>query len=267
MSSIIPDAMQAGSVLLREGLEAILVIAALAAFLRKAHAHAAVIWLYAGAIAGVLVSVMLAAVFETFFGGVHDDRVEAAVLVVAAAMMLYMSGWLFLRQDPAGWASELKEKAAAAIGARTMVSMALIAFLAVLREGAETALFLHATARAANGWSAGILTGIGVALVLLVGLVIAIVWLAVRLPLRPMFVVTSAFLFVMGLKFIGAAIQECQEQVIVPMHPADVPRWAIDLGINPSWEALGTQLVVVAMAVVGLIAATRMRPQSQGAVR
>lgn len=262
MGSILSEAMQSGSVLLREGLEAILVIAALAAFLRKAHAHAAVIWLYAGAIAGVMVSVILAAVFEAYFGGIHDDRVEAAILIVAAAMMLYMSGWLFLRQDPAGWTSELKEKAAAAIGARTMVSMALIAFLAVLREGAETALFLHATARAANGWSVGILTGMAVALALLVVLVIAIVWLAVRLPLRPMFVATSAFLFVMGLKFIGAAIQECQEQVIVPVHPADVPRWAIDLGINPSWEALGAQLVVLAMAAIGLFAATRARPQS-----
>ena len=142
-----------------------------------------------------------------------------------------------------------------------MLSMALIAFLAVLREGAETALFLHATARAANGWNAGILAGMGGALVLLVGLVITIVWLAVRLPLRPMFLVTSAFLFVMGLKFIGAAIQEFQEQVMVPVHPADVPRWAIDLGVNPSWEALGTQLVVVAVAAVGLFAATRARPQ------
>ncbi len=104
----------------------------------------------------------------------------------------------------------------------------------------------------------------GTALVLLVVLVIAIVWLAVRLPLRPMFVVTSAFLFVMGLKFIGAAIQECQEQVMVPFHPADVPRWAIDLGINPSWEALGTQLVVVAIAGIGLLAATRMRPVQAG---
>jgi high-affinity iron transporter len=262
MGSIFSEALQSGSVLLREGLEAILVIAALAAFLRKAHAHAAVLWLYAGAIAGVLVSVALAAVFEVYFGGTHDDRVEAAVLVVAAAMMLYMSGWLFLRQDAAGWTSDLKQKAEAAIGARTMLSMALISFLAVLREGAETALFLHATARAANGWTIGILSGIGVSLVLLVGLVIAIVWLAVRLPLRPMFLVTSAFLFVMGLKFIGAAIQECQEQVIVPMHPADVPRWAIDIGVNPSWEALGTQLVVVAVAAVGLLAMSRGRPQT-----
>ena len=102
----------------------------------------------------VLASFGMAWVFEAFFDGNHNDLIEAGVIVIAAGLMFTMSGWLFLRQDPAGWTSELKEKAAAAIGARTMVSMALIAFLAVLREGAETALFLHATARAANGWSA-----------------------------------------------------------------------------------------------------------------
>ncbi len=137
--------------------------------------------------------------------------------------------------------------------------MAVIAFLAVLREGAETALFLHATARTSNGWTVGIIAGIAVAFLMLVLLVIAIVWLAVRLPLRPMFIATSAFLFVMGLKFIGAAIQECQEQVILPVHPADVPRWLIDLGINPSWEALSLQLVVAAAAALGLLAMQRAR--------
>lgn len=256
------DAMQAMSVLLREGLEAILVIAALAAFLRKAGAERSVRWLYIGAVAGVLASIAAAAVFEAFFGGVHDDRVEAVVLIVAAGLMLYVSGWLYLKQDPAAWTADLKHAASAAIGTRTTLSLALIAFLAVLREGAETVLFLHAIVRTANGWTPGIIGGIAVASVLLVVLVIAIVWLAVRLPLRPMFIVTSAFLFVMGLRFIGAAVQECQEQLLLPVHPADVPRWLIDAGINPTWEALGVQLVVMAVAAVGLLVSQRMRPQA-----
>ncbi|MDX2204737.1 MAG: FTR1 family protein [Hyphomicrobiaceae bacterium] len=254
----ISDALQSGSVLLREGLEAILVIAALAAFLRKAGAGRAIAWLYAGALAGIVASLFAAAAFEAFFDGMHDDRIEAAVLIFAAAMMLYMSGWLYLRQDPAAWTSDLRH-AATTIGPRATLSMATIAFLAVLREGAETALFLHAMARTSNGWTLGILTGMGVASLALVLLVIAIVWLAVRLPLRPMFLVTSAFLFVMGLKFVGAAIQECQEQVLLPVHPADVPRWLIDLGLNPSWEALSTQALIGTAALLGLLAAQRTR--------
>ncbi len=257
--NFLSEALQSGSVLVREGLEAILVIAALAAFLRKSGAERSIGWLYGGAIAGVVASLFVAALFEMFFGGVHDDRVEALVLVFAAVMMLYMSGWLFLRQNAAAWTAELKQKAGA-IGTGATLSMAMIAFLAVLREGAETALFLHATARTASGWSAGIVTGIVVAFAILMLLVLAIVWLAVRLPLRPMFVVTSAFLFVMGLKFVGAAIQECQEQVLVPMHPADVPRWLIDLGLNPSWEALSAQLLIALVAALGVATTLRMRP-------
>ncbi|MDP4376065.1 hypothetical protein QSH65_24750, partial [Escherichia coli] len=62
-----------------------------------------------------------------------------------------------------------------------------------------------------------------------------------------------------GLKFIGAAIQECQEQVLLPMHPADVPHWLIDAGINPSWEALSMQLLVAAVAALGLLAMQKTR--------
>lgn len=259
----ISDALQSGSVLLREGLEAILVIAALAAFLRKAGADGAIRWLYVGALGGILASLAAAAAFEAFFDGTHDDRIEAVVLVFAAAMMLYMSGWLFLRQNPAAWTADLKH-AATSVGPRATLSMAMIAFLAVLREGAETALFLHATARTSSGWTLGILSGIGVAFVILILLVVAIVWLAVRLPLRPMFIATSAFLFLMGLKFIGAAIQECQEQVLLPVHPADLPRWLIDLGLNPSWEALSAQVLIAAVAFLGLLVMLRVRPAPMG---
>ena len=70
------------------------------------------------------------------------------------------------------------------------------------------------------------------------------------LPLRPVFLVTSAFLFLMGLRFIGGAIQELQEQTVVPYTAAPVPHWLEQLGVNPTWEAIGTQIVIAAIAIV-----------------
>ncbi|MER2268046.1 FTR1 family protein [Methylobacterium oxalidis] len=250
---------QAFTILFREGLEALLVIAALAAFLRRAGAPEKITPLYAGAAAAALASLGMAWIFETYFDGNHNDLVEAAVMLFAAALMFYMSGWLFLRQDPKAWQADLNRMAERALGAGTVLSLAGIAFLAVFREGAETVLFLHALARTANGFDGSLLGGLAVAAVALAAMFVAMQWLALRLPLRPMFLITSAFLFVMGLRLVGQAIQEMQEQTIVSVHNDGVPEIVTELGFNGSWEALGVQgaLVLGAIACLTLLSLRR----------
>jgi high-affinity iron transporter len=255
-------AVQSGSILVREGLEALLIIAALEAFLRKSGAGARTAVLYAGALAALIASVIAAIIFEVYFSGAHDDRVEAAVMVVAAALMLYMSGWLFLRQDPARWKATLQANATRALATGTTLSLASLAFLAVFREGAETMLFLHALAGTNGGWSFGLIGGIAGGFALLIGLYGAMQWLAYRLPLRPLFMVTSAFLFVMGLRMIGGAVQELQEQVLVPIHEAPGSDWLLTLGFNPTWEAIALQLAVACVVVVGTVISAAQMPRS-----
>ncbi len=132
---------------------ALLVIAALAAFLRKAGEESGVRALYVGAASAVLASIVAAALFQIFLNGAHDDRVEALVMVAAAALMFYMSGWLFLRQDGRAWTAELKRTASRALDSGARWSLGAIAFLAVFREGAETVLFLHALGMSEGGWN------------------------------------------------------------------------------------------------------------------
>ena len=242
--------LQAFTILFREGLEAMLVIAALAAFLRRANAADRIAPLYAGAVAAVVASFGMAWVFETYFEGNHNDLVEAVVMFVAAALMFYMSGWLVLRQDPKAWQADLQKFAARAIGAGTVVSLVSIAFLAVFREGAETVLFVHALARSGGGFDAGLFAGLAVAAIALAATFIAMQWLALRLPLRPVFLLTSAFLFVMGLRLVGQALLELQEQQIVPFDDGGVPGFVSQLGFNGSWEALGTQAAIIAAALM-----------------
>ncbi|MCJ2058211.1 FTR1 family protein [Methylobacterium sp. J-048] len=244
---------QAFTILFREGLEALLVIAALAAFMRRADAHHRIAPIYLGAGAAILASLGMAWVFETYYDGNHNDLIEAGVMLLAAALMFYMSGWLFLRQDPKAWQADLNRLASQALGAGTVLSLAGIAFLAVFREGAETVLFLHALARTVGGWDGSLFGGLGAAALALVALFVAMQWLALRLPLRPIFVLTSAFLFLMGLKLVGAAIQELQEQGLVSVHDDGVPAFVSDLGFNGSWEALGLQGALVLIAVAGLL--------------
>jgi high-affinity iron transporter len=257
-------ALQSALILLREGLEALLIVTALAAAMRRGGAQDKLRILYIGALAAIAASIVAAWIFQLFFNGAHDDRIEATVLLIAAVLMLYMSGWLFLRQDPAVWKAEIARLGGDALSAGTALSLASISFLAVFREGAETILFLYALASANGGWSLELLLGLLSAAVCLVLIYGAMQWLAMKIPVRPLFIITSAFLFVMGLRFIAAAIQELQEQTIVPYDPSPAPDWLVSLAGNASWEALLTQTVVAVLALASLFLVRTKRQPAAG---
>src|SRR4051794_13503749 len=200
-------AVQAALILLREGLEAILVLAAL---LRKiAPERIGAIW--AGAGLGLLASLLTAGAYMAWRGGEHDDFVEGITCLLAAGLMLWTGGFLWRRSDPRAWSATLQRQAHAALSAdRVPLALGLIGFLAVFREGAETALFLAALG--SEGSMAGMLAGLAVGALGLGLLWYLVIRAAVRLPLRPLFRVTSLFLLFMAARLVAAGIQEFQEQ-------------------------------------------------------
>lgn len=256
-------AVEAAVILLREGLEVILVLAALTAFLRRAAPErmGALRW---GAVGGLLASLLVALAYAAWRGGTHDDTVEGVTCLVAAALMLWTGGWMWLRSDPRAWTSALKRQAEQALASgRVAAAVGSIGFLAVFREGAETVLFLLALgATAAN--LAPMALGLGVAALGLCALWWVVSRATVRLPLRPLFVGTSVFLLAMAARFVGAGIQEFQEQAVVPFTPANLPDWLVDIGVAPSWEALALQVAVLA-AVAVFLALPRRRPPASAA--
>ena len=241
---------QSATILLREGLEALLVLAALAAYIHKVGARERLPAFYAGAALAVLASLIAAWLFAVFNNGVHNDLVEGVTILAAAALMPYVSGWLILRQDPRAWQHFLNTKADAALARRTDLAIAALAFLAVFREGAETVLFIHALAQTEGGWNLGIFAGLAVAGLVLGVLFLLINIVAQRLPLRPVFIATSFFLLVMAIKFIGDGIHEFQEQAIVSYTEIRDGGWLTALGLNPTVEAVAAQLAVIMLAAV-----------------
>ncbi|MGB3447782.1 MAG: FTR1 family protein [Xanthobacteraceae bacterium] len=240
---------QAAVILLREGLEAMLVIAALAAYLTKAGGADRVRSLYAGALAAVVVSIVAAWLFAVLNSGQHSDLFEGVIILFAAALMLYVSGWLMVKQDPHGWKDYLAAKADNALAQDTAWAVAALAFFAVFREGAETVLFITALASTEGGWSAGLFGGLAVATLGLAVLFYFINLIAQKILLRPLFIITSAFLFAMAIKFIGEAVQEFQEQSILPFTQVAGADWLSAIGLNPTLEALSLQLLVILFAL------------------
>jgi high-affinity iron transporter len=261
---------QAAVILLREGLEAMLVIAALAGYLTKAGAGHRIQALYGGALAAVGASIVAAWLFAVLNSGEHSDVLEGIIILVAAALMLYVSGWLMVKQDPRGWQDYLAHKADNALAQDTVWAVAALAFLAVFREGAETVLFINALASAEGGWSVGLFAGLAAATAGLVVLFYFINLIAQKLPLRPLFIITSAFLFAMALKFIGEAVQEFQEQTMLPFTELKSAAWLRAIGLNPSVEALSLQLLVIVFALATysvLQRNSRLARESKAAMR
>src|SRR2546430_15545760 len=139
---------QAAVILPREGLEAMLVIAALAGYLTKAGAGHRVQALYGGSLAAVGASIIAAWLFAVLNSGQHSDVLEGIIILVAASLMLYVSGWLMVKQDPRGWQDYLARKADNALAQDTVWAVASLAFLAAFPEGAGTVLVVKDLASA-----------------------------------------------------------------------------------------------------------------------
>jgi len=104
-------------------------------------------------------------------------------------------------------------------------------------------------AKTEGGWSAGLFAGLAAATAGLIVLFYFINLIARKLPLRPLFIITSAFLFAMAIKFIGEAVQEFQEQTILPFTELKGVSWLSALGLNPTLEAMSAQLLVIVFAL------------------
>lgn len=251
MSGVIVS--QSAFILLREGAEALLVIAALAAYLSRSGSPEKTRVLYWGAGLAVLASFVVAYIFSVFYDGGHNDVVEGATMLLAALVMIYVSGWLFARRDAAAWQAYLRSRVDSAIETTSGVApLGLVAFLAVFREGAETILFLQALAGGQDGTWSAVLTGVAGGSLGLAVIFFAVRSLAIRLPLKPFFTVTAALLYLLAVSFVGKGVVEFQELAWLPITDVATPAWLAALGIGNTWETLGPQLVLLALVPVAL---------------
>jgi high-affinity iron transporter len=243
-------------IMLREGLEAILIVGALMTFLVKMGASHRRRDIHVGVGAAVAASLLTAVALETVFvlSPAHREALEGGTMVVATAVLFYVSYWLLSKMEVVKWNQFVKSKVQDALDSGSALALASAAFLAVYREGFETVLFYKALFVAGTaGGTMPIVGGILAGSVVLVGVYIAINRFGVRLPLKPFFAVTSAFLYYMAFVFAGKGVAELQEGGLVG---TTVLSWAPRipaLGIYPTAESLGAQGVLLLLALLALV--------------
>lgn len=238
--------------MLREGLEAILIVGAVLAFLTRTGATKRKRDVHVGVGAAVLASLLTAVALETVFqlSGSQREALEGGTMIVAAGVLFYVSYWLLSKIEVARWNKFVKEQVEEALSGGSALALASVAFLAVYREGFETVLFYKALFLAGGVDAvAPVTAGIVVGGVILAFVYVGIERFGVRLPLKPFFAITSGFLYYMAFVFAGKGIAELQGGGYVSVTPFRPEIRFPTFGIYSTWETLGLQaLLVTALA-------------------
>jgi high-affinity iron transporter len=243
-------------IIVREGFEAIIIVGAIIAYLLKSGNKKSTLPVYWGSLIALGVSVLMAWILNritSVAGGQNQEIIEGATMLLAVAVLFYVSNWMVSKAEAEAWAGYIEGKVQSSITRGSMFSLAFAAFLAVFREGAETILFYQALLASTETYINMIWLGLGVGAVALVIIYILIRVLSIRIPLKPFFLGTSILLFAMSITFIGNGVKELQEGNVIGVTP--VPGIvSIDvLGIYPTLETLIPQAVLLGITVATFV--------------
>lgn len=246
------NAFDAMLILLREGVEALLIVMALVTTLKAAKMRKGLKWVYSGAFAGIVASLLIAYILQIAFpavtSGTNREIIEGAVGIFAVIMMILIGIWLHSKSSVKKWNTFMESQMQTVTKTGSFLSMFALSFLAVFREGAETILFY-----------VGILPRIssfdfilGISLALLVLVVIAFVMNKASqffLPHKVFFILTW-MIYALAFKMTGVSIHALQLTNMIPNHLiAGIPSIDI-LGIYPSWESLAGQALFILVVIL-----------------
>ena len=241
-------------IILREGFEAILIISALTAYLRKINRQDKIRSIYAASGLAVMASLLTALVltFVINASGRGREAVEGLTMLFASIVLFYVSYWLISKATAEKWQSYIKTRVEGSILKQSVFALGLTSFLAVYREGAETVLFYQALYSGSRGNAWPMAMGFIAGAFALAIVFILIRFFALRVPQGLFFSVTSALLYYLAFVFAGKGVLELQEAEWISATPAwNLP--AIDIfGFYPTLEGMAVQAVFLTLLVFAI---------------
>lgn len=250
-------------ILLREGVEALLIVMALVTTLKAAKMKKGLKWVYTGAVMGILASLAIAVLLQFLFpavsSGSNREIIEGAVGIFAVLMMILVGIWLHSKSSIKKWNDFMESQMKAVTATGSFISMFALSFLAVFREGAETILFYAGIYPRID--KAGFFLGIGLALLVLFVLALVMNKASAYFEPHRIFLILTWLIYALAFKMLGVSIHALQLTNILPSHLINgFPSidWA---GIYPSLEVVTCQLIFV---VIVLIITWKNRESSHG---
>lgn len=240
------------AILLREGLEALLVVVAMLAFLRKAGRVEAIPYVYGGTAVALLSGVATwgAATYFITISGANREVIEGASALFAAAVLVFIGIWMHGKSQVGAWQQYIREKIGAALSRQSIWGLFLLSFVVVYREVFETILFYVALWSQGNG-NAVIAGALAATLSLVV-----IAWLLLRyskrLPLTQFFSLSALLMAVLAVVLTGKGVAGLQEANLLSSRLIALPR--IDLlGFYPTLQGAVAQAFCGSVLILGFL--------------
>lgn len=241
------------TILVREGLEALLVVVAIIAFLNKSDRRDVLPYVHAGWMGALGAGVLTWAAATTVItiSGAGRELTEGYSSLFAAAVLLSVGLWMHRKSIAGRWQRYVSEHLSTTLNGRSAWLLAGLAFIAVYREVFETILFYVALWSEGNG--SAILGGFGAGSVALALIAWILLRSSARLPIGKFFSISSIFVAVLAVVLAGKGVAALQEAGVLNVSAVNFPRVDL-LGIYPSLQTLLTQLAVAVCAIIGFTA-------------
>ncbi|KOP80336.1 transporter [Lysinibacillus sp. FJAT-14745] len=241
----------AALILLREGLEALLIIMALVSFLEKSGQKTMRKWIYVGAFVGILLSAVAAILMSTIFHSATVDTsrelMEGYIGLLAAAMMIGVGIWLHSKSSVTSWNRYISKRMGNAISSGSVFAMAAISFLSVFREGAETLVFYAGIAPKME--TSQFVLGIVVALLILAIFAFVLFKASGKIPIHKFFAVATVLIYVLAFKIIGVSLHTLQLRGTVSTTIVDGLPVVSFIGFYPTVETMLGQAILLLLVV------------------
>ena len=259
-------------IILREGLEAILVVGAIIAYLVKSGNKEGVRPVYIGAGLAIICSFALAGLLS-YLKSINPETtmtqeiIEGIAALTAVVVLFYVSNWMVSKSESAAWSQYIEDKVAGSAEKGNMFALGFTAWLAVFREGAEVILFYQPML--SEGHPDMVWAGFIAGCLVLVVVFLLIRFLSIKLPLKPFFLATGILMSVMTVCFLGSGIKELMEGGVFDEYMSWMttsPSWlswipyndVLDVfGIYPLIGTIVPQLILIGIIVVTFIIETK----------
>ncbi|MGE7674316.1 FTR1 family iron permease [Lysinibacillus sp. NPDC094403] len=242
-------------ILLREGLEALLIIMALVSFLEKSGQKTMRKWIYVGAFVGILLSAVAAILMSTIFQSATVDTsrelMEGYIGLLAAAMMIGVGIWLHSKSSVTSWNRYISKQMGNAISTGSVFAMASISFLSVFREGAETLIFYAGIAPKME--TSQFVLGIVVALLILTIFAFVLFKASGKIPVHKFFAVATVLIYVLAFKIIGVSLHTLQLRNSISTTIVDGLPVVSFIGFYPTVETMIGQSILLLLVVATII--------------
>jgi high-affinity iron transporter len=234
-------------ILLREGIEGLLIIATLLAFLKKMGQSSQQKWIWAGVAGGILASALLAVLINIIFSKItaasSREYIEGITGILAVVMMLSVGAWLHKKSSIENWNKYVKQQMQQAIAKGSLFSFAIISFLSVFREGAETIIFYTGITPYIS--MRQLVMGIVLAVIILAIFGFTIIYYSVKIPIHLFFKAATFVIYFLAFKMLGISIHALQISKVFSTSTVINFPFVDWIGLYPTWETTLPQLLLV----------------------